>query len=121
MKILLPVLFCLAAATSASASVLRYECQFDERVDADGVAFEAMELEFTVDTASGNACMVGNIGVVEVDIFVGDDAFTFLERLSSGAIQTTTVLRSGEAVHSRHTILLDQFVVAQHFGRCILA
>ena len=77
-----------------------------------------MPLTFTVDTLSRLAFMEGNLGIVEVEIFVGEDAFSFTQKLISGAIQTTTILSSGAAVHSRNTVLLGELVAAQHFGFC---
>ncbi len=79
-----------------------------------------MDLSFTLDTDSGIAFMQGNLGLSELDIHVGDEAFSFMERISSGTVQTTTITRDGQAVHSRNTILLGEFVAAQHFGRCSL-
>ncbi|WP_338549061.1 hypothetical protein [Roseovarius phycicola] len=73
---------------------------------------------FKVDTISQKAYMQGNAGFVAVEIFVGESAFSFTEKLSSGAIQTTTVMRDGQAVHSRNTVLFGEIVAAQHFGNC---
>ncbi len=47
--------------------------------------------------------MEGNLGIVDVDLHIGDEAFTFMEKPASGIVQTTTVTRDGLAVHSRNT------------------
>ena len=100
------------------AEVLTWNCQLNLRIDQDGPATEEMNLIFKVDTISHRAFMEGNAGIVDVDIHIGDDAFSFTEKVASGAIQTTTVTRNGLAVHSRNTVILGEIVAAQHFGRC---
>lgn len=105
-------------SSSAKAEILTWVCSFNERLDKSGMAEEQMELTFRVDSITQKAYMEGNIGVVDVRLFIGDDAFSFTERLLSGAIQATTITRDGYAVHSRHTILLGEVLPAQHFGYC---
>jgi hypothetical protein len=44
---------------------------------------------------------------------------TFIERLDSGAVQTTTIMKGGASVHSRHTMLLDKEIMpSQFYGQC---
>lgn len=62
--------------------------------------------------------MEGNAGIVEVQIYVGEDAFSFVETTPSGAVQSTTISNDGLAVHSRNTLILNEFIAAQHFGNC---
>lgn len=107
-----------AVGVPASSEVLTWECDFSYRTDDDGRTAEAMTLLFKVDTFSRKAYMEGNAGIVEVDYWIGDSAFSFMEKAGSGSVQTTTVMPSGEVVHSRNTVLLGQIVAAQHFGRC---
>lgn len=114
------ILSLLAFATKSYAEVLKWNCEFEIRIDADGAENELMPLAFTVDTESHLAFMEGNVGVVEVEIFIGDEAFSFIQRITSGSLQTTTILRSGFAVHSRNTVISGELVAAQHFGRCSL-
>ena len=54
-----------------------------------------------------------------VNIHIGDSAFSFMEQVGYGTVQTTTITRDGLAVHSRNTVLLGEIVAAQHFGRCV--
>ncbi|WP_093325999.1 hypothetical protein [Shimia haliotis] len=106
-------------ANAAVSEVLKWDCEFETRVDAEGVNREIMPLYFTVDTISKKAWMEGNAGFVEVEIYFGDSAFSFIERIDSGAVQATTVTRDGFAVHSRNTVIFGDIVAAQHFGRCL--
>ncbi len=78
-----------------------------------------MPLEFKIDNLSGRAFMEGNAGIVDVEVYVGENAFSFTEKVPSGVIQTTTITADGLAVHSRNTVLFSEFVAAQHFGRCV--
>jgi len=62
--------------------------------------------------------MIGNNGVSDVDAHTGNLGVTFMERLNGGVIQTTIIANNGNSVHSRHTILTDQMVSSQYYGRC---
>lgn len=115
---LISVLSLLLPIAPASAKVLTWECKFDQRTDLDGVANETFELTFKIDTTSQKAYMQGNAGISELDMHIGDDAFSFVEKISSGAVQATTITRDGLAIHSRNTVISGQFVAAQHHGRC---
>ena len=77
-----------------------------------------MRMIFRIDPLSHKAFMEGNAGITEVGLHIGGSAFSFTEKLASGAIQTTTITRDGIAVHSRHTILIEKILAAQHLGRC---
>lgn len=112
------VSLCMAMPLSVQAEVLTWNCSFEERVDEDGVAMEKMLLIFKVDTISQKAYMEGNVGIVEVGFFLGDEAFSFVQDVASGAVQTTTITRDGAVVHSRNTVLFGEIVAAQHFGHC---
>ena len=106
-------------ASEASGELLKWRCDFDKRVDIEGVAKEAMPLVFIVDTISQKAFMEGNSGFTEVDFHIGETAFSFMEKLGSGAVQTTTVTNDGLAVHSRNTVLFGELVTAQYLGACV--
>ncbi len=107
------------AAMPASADTLEFVCSFPTRADEDGVASQLFDLTFVVDTVSGDAFIRGNNGVASVAVMRGDFAITFLERLGSGAVQTTTISDTGDAVHSRHTILgVSVMSPSQNYGSC---
>ena len=73
------VFMSMAVPSSVKAEVLTWNCSFDKRVDEDGVATERMLLIFKVDTVSQKAYMEGNVGIVEVDFVLGDEAFSFVQ------------------------------------------
>jgi len=49
---------------------------------------------------------------------VGLSGVTFLEKLTAGVVQTTTVANDGRSVHSRHTIIGKEMVPSQYYGYC---
>ncbi len=118
MKCVLVITALCLSAMPAHAKVINYACEFEYRVDEGGKKDEPFLLTFKIDTLSQRAFMEGNLGIVEVEIYVGDEAFSFMEKVASGTIQTTTVTHDGLAVHSRNTVILGEIVAAQHFGRC---
>ncbi len=75
--------------------------------------------------ALGSAVLVGNAGTSELITVRGDNAISFIEPLATGATQSTTIdLQTGEAVHSRHSLLswgdARKFVNSQAKGNCLL-
>lgn len=106
-------------AGPVSAKTLDFKCSFPTIVTEDGVSQQNFDLTFVVDTVSGDAFIRGNNGVSPVIVLRGDYATTFLERLTSGAVQTTTVADTGVAVHSGHTILGSSVLSpSQNYGSC---
>jgi hypothetical protein len=89
------LLFC----SGADAAVTRFKCNVGE-------GRNALALEFIYDDVTGKAQVVGNAGLAEVLPHVGAYAVTFLEFLPTGSVQSTTIeLKTGIAVHSRHTVM----------------
>jgi len=79
---------------------------------------ESFRLEFTYDDVADKAFLIGNAGVADVIASHGYEGITFLEKLVTGALQTTTISRTGESVHSRHTILGGKIIPSQYYGKC---
>ncbi|WP_170375371.1 MULTISPECIES: hypothetical protein [Ruegeria] len=108
----------LLAPQSLAAQVSSYVCKFDiECSPNEGCQKKEMDLTFFLD-GQGKAFMQGNVGLVQVVPVAGTQAFSFVEPLESGVVQSTTVLTDGTAVHSRHTAIMGDFVVAQWHGNC---
>ena len=102
---------------------LRYFCVFEVYASMDGLkAAKDFKLEFVVETASGKGMLIGNQGFSEVFVTTGAYATTFLERLKTGVVQTTTITPNGSAVHSRHTVLgrsdSPELIPTQYYGSC---
>ncbi|MEM7491465.1 MAG: hypothetical protein AAF390_20300 [Pseudomonadota bacterium] len=120
MKLRLLLAFLLCFPVAARAELHTWDCQFDRRVDEGGVAEEQMRLIFVVDDTSNRISMTGNAGTIAVELHVGENVLSFVERVPSGAVHSTTISSDGSAVHSRNTVILGRFVAAQHFGQCII-
>ena len=113
-------LFAASFTSSAiHAQAITYTCDFNIFVDADGIhKAEDFRLEFAYDVATNDAFFIGNNGVSSVVAVAGSEGITFLERLNSGAVQSTTIDGSGYAAHSRHTIIGTELVPSQYYGNC---
>ena len=117
------VAFILLAALSVQAEpvgIQRFKCVFDRYVspDTNGVSnTDSLRYEFVVD-GTGHAFAVGK-NVYPVRVVTGYEGVTFLEELASGAVQSTTIHTNGEAVHSRHTLFLGEFIPTQYYGTCL--
>lgn len=117
----------LMASTHAAAvdddAIQRIFCTFDKHVTPEaGVVVndtdDPMNFIFMID-ASGYAMAVGQ-NLNPVQLITGYQGMTFLEILETGAVQSTTIHNTGNAVHSRHTMLsfLDDLTPSQYYGTC---
>ena len=120
----LTVTFCLTiavllSAPSKAASIL-YNCDFPRWSDEDGnhASKEKFAFKLAYDDITGEAVMIGNLGIEKMERVVGTGGTTFVERLSTGAVQSTTIDSDGDAVHSRHTMILGELVPSQYYGTC---
>ena len=116
---------------AAMAELVEWRCQFDRYASLGVGAFDASSAElddaknfalvFVVDLETGSSYVVGNIGATEVELrFVGEDGgVVFLETAPLGSIQVTAIDSYGNAVHSRHTMMLGELVPSQYYGHCI--
>lgn len=109
-----------ATVSCGFADVLTYNCSFSVMVNRDGIpnSGKGLTLTFVWDTLTSDAFIQGNNGAANVFPITGERAITFIEVLGSGAIQSTTVNLSGDAVHSRHTLIADKFSASQNYGTC---
>ncbi|MBL6948935.1 MAG: hypothetical protein ISR51_09705 [Rhodospirillales bacterium] len=98
---------------------LRYLCVFQVYASMDGLKeAKDFKLEFILETASGKGMLIGNNGFSKVFVVNGPYAVTFLERLETGVVQSTTITQNGLAVHSRHSVILKELVPSQYYGNC---
>jgi hypothetical protein len=102
------------------ASVQRYFCDFNRVASPKGLKTgESFKLEYVHDTNLGKGMLIGNLGFSEVFVAEGVEAITFVEMLVTGVVQTTSVTRAGNAVHSRHTTMPGaRLTPSQWYGKC---
>ena len=102
-----------------------WKCSFNEQArlhPTEGIIVSNninFELMFEINNNKVN--FIGNNGSEPVKSNWGDYAVTFVEELSTGINQTTTVIfESGSAVHSRHTLMGGTtFLPSQYYGKCV--
>jgi hypothetical protein len=102
----------------AYGDTMNYKCKFDMSSSPDGLHKEVLSFEYMVDMNTRKAYALGNNASSEVTLHRGLSGLSFIEILTSGAVQTTTVDNHGNAVHSRNTIFLDRIMPSQFYGRC---
>ncbi|MEI4487140.1 hypothetical protein V8J36_13160 [Frigidibacter sp. MR17.14] len=114
------LLLIAAHPVGAMAKVIDFECHFVRTCsEANECGQTDFNLQFKYDTSTSKAFIIGNAGLSEVEAYGEGPGLSFLERLSSGAIQSTTInLADQRAVHSRHTIIAEQAAYSQFYGRC---
>lgn len=112
---------------TAAAKPLSYKCTFPTQKLELTFVFKASDFQKPAEGAYafGTAVLVGSVGTSELLAIRGENALSFIEPLATGAAQSTTIsLSSGEAVHSRHSLLtvgaVQRFVQSQSKGRCLL-
>ena len=120
MKFLASAIAIASMCSAASADVLTFDCRFSMFASPDGVEklSEDFRMVFRFDDFSGDAFMEGNLGLPSVRSVVGSMGITFLEVLSTGAVQSTTITNSGGAVHSRSTMISGELAPSQYYGTC---
>ncbi len=111
----------LASTLPAIADTLTLRCEFSHYHSGDGDKLKPASdftLVFKTDTLTGESFLEGNNGLAGVEAVFGETGVSFVERLPTGAVQTTTYSPGGGAVHSRHTIIAGDLVPTQYYGDC---
>ena len=104
---------------TATAKGYRWSCIYADKVSPAGIETDAhLQLDFVFDDVTRKAHVLGNNGS-DVDVHIGSVAISFMEKLETGAVQTTIISFAGGSTHSRHTLLSDKdFVSSQYYGQC---
>jgi hypothetical protein len=77
-----------------------------------------LQLDFVFDDVTRKAIVLGSNGSA-VDVHMGSLAISFMEKLETGAVQTTLISFAGDSTHSRLTLLSDKDLVpSQYYGQC---
>jgi hypothetical protein len=110
----------MLAYGTATARDYRWSCIYSDKSSPAGIETDAhLTLDFVFDDVTRKAMVFGNNGS-DVDVHIGTVAISFMEKLESGAVQTTIISFTGDSTHSRHTLLGDKdFAPSQYYGQCI--
>ena len=112
------ILFC----QHSLADSLRFKCVYPTYSGEDFHGKESyvpFELEFTLDTITQKAFLVGNNGMAEVTYLENDKGWNFLEITGTGNIIVTTITQQMNSVHSRN-VILSSLIATQYYGSCSL-
>ena len=116
--LLCTVILNLAGVNFAQAATSKLDCSFNMVCSpTHGCKSETFSLQYIFDGNANTAIIVGNSGTSQVEYHAGFEGISFVEKLFSGAIMTTTIANNGDAVHSRHT-MISGLVPSQYFGEC---
>jgi hypothetical protein len=121
MRIAMLIFAMLLGSPSAAAAAVEWHCTYTKVCFGEEQRCEEVknfELRFTTDTIEQETVTFGNMGMSDVLTWPGSDGVTFIEHLETGAIQTTTISKTGQSVHSRHTLMLGDLVPSQYYGTC---
>ena len=103
---------------TATAKDYRWSCTYFDKASPAGIETDAfLKLDFAFDDVTRKAVVLGSNGS-DVDVHMGSIAISFMEKLETGAVQTTVISFTGDSTHSRHTLLSDKDLVpSQYYGR----
>jgi hypothetical protein len=104
---------------TATAKGYRWSCTYSDKVSPAGMQTEAhLRLDFIFDDVTRKAMVLGNNGS-DVDVHIGSLAISFIEKLETGAVQTTVISFAGDSTHSRYTLIRDKDLApSQYYGQC---
>jgi hypothetical protein len=104
---------------TAMAKNYRWSCTYSDKASTAGIETDAhLHLDFFFDEVTRKAMVFGTNGS-DVEVHIGSAAISFMEKLETGAVQTTVISFTGDSSHSRHTLLSDKDLVpSQYYGQC---
>lgn len=110
-----------AFACDAVAQPITFRCSFPQVFNLqDGLSTQDFSFTLAYDSVTKTAALIGNVGVSALVVHAGFLAVSFMELVDSGVVQTLTLLPSGKAVYSRHTLDVGagSFFASQQYGTC---
>jgi hypothetical protein len=61
---------------------------------------------------------MGNAGASRVNAIKNASGVSFIEITDSGNVTVTAITDSGDAVHSRNSIISSELIPSQYYGKC---
>lgn len=117
---ILNFLFLFLFSSIAWGATTSFECKFNLEASPNGLVKQSQpfELRFISDFQKKTAYLLGNNGSAEVKAIQNKDAVSYIEVTTAGNVMVTTIVKSGDAVHSRNTVVQSQLVPSQYYGKC---
>lgn len=106
----------------ATGATLSFDCRFTMEATPNGLAKQAspLELRFVTDTEKAKTYLMANNGSSEVQAIPNSSGVSFFEVTGTGNVMVTSITKSGEAVHSRNSIMGERLIPSQYYGKCIV-
>ena len=104
---------------TATAKDNRWSCTYSDKASPAGIETDAhLHMDFVFDDVTRKGMVFGTNGS-HIDVHIGSLAISFMEKLETGAVQTTVITFAGDSTHSRYTLLSDKDLVpSQYYGQC---
>ncbi len=104
----------------AIAATTSYTCIFPVENSPKGLSRPAtpLELRYLEDAMAKKSYLMGNNGSSEVHAIKNMSGTSFIEITGSGNVMITAITNTGDAVHSRHSILSGNLIPSQYYGKC---
>ena len=122
MKILTCILLLIATCSASLAQGLTtitcdfYNVASPEGLEKADVGFKGLKFVFKLGDSEG--VMLGNAGETPVLVTTIGNSVTFIQ-LAPIVTTTTIELKTLQAVHSRNTVLMDQLMPTQYYGKAV--
>jgi len=115
-------MFLLLASTVANGATIGFDCKFTVEASPKGLAKQVspFELRFVTDTEKAKTYLMAINGSTEVQAISNSPGVSFVEITGTGNVMVTAITKSGEAVHSRNSIMGDKLIPSQFYGKCIV-
>lgn len=118
---LLVLLLTVSGPNPAEAVEAFYDCVFARGANQTRAATltTPVQMRFGLDNATGEAAQYRDGDRFTVLVVRGIAGLSFVEALSTGVVNVTTITTTGNSVHSRHDIRGGTDIVAiQYYGTC---
>lgn len=113
-------LFLISFSSITWGATASLECKFNLEASQNGLVKQSQpfELRFVRDLQKKTTYLMGNSGSAEVKAIENNDAVSYVEVTTSGNVMVTTITNSGDAVHSRNTVMQSKLIPSQYYGKC---
>lgn len=122
MRVWLSLVLTLIMLPTSHADTLSFDCKFSLSASPKGLKKESSPfvLNLVTDTNAKKSYMIGSNGSSEVHAIPNNNGVSFLEITSTGNVMVTSVNNSGEAIHSRNTMMNNEIIPSQYYGKCVV-
>ncbi len=116
----LAALFGLFGASAVRAELVEYSCRFTSYSSPEK-GYQKADFSFRIswDSVTNEAFITGNMGAAQLIAVPFSSGITFIEQVPTGSLNVTAIHASGQAAHSRHTVIgPGDFAPSQYYGAC---